>query len=182
MTRLGERERRLVAIFILLLLLAAAWLLLVAPLVEGFRARAELRTRLGLDHARNSRLINAIPAMRRRAEQARALGSRLAILAPDPAAGQDRLRERLRTAFGAAGGEVRAAQSVSVSAGRARAWVEGQLTLAQIERLLVALQADPPFLTVEAVRISGDTALETGRLDKLDVRVEASIPYLSPAS
>lgn len=182
MRQLSARERKIVAIFVLFLLLAIVWLAVLAPLIDGFRARSAQRLLLRMTYERNSRLINAIPVMRRHGEQMRPLTAQVALVAPDHAQAQDRLRERLRNAFAQAGGDVTAVQSVPVAGSEVRAWVQGKLTLADLQQLLVQTENAAPYLVIESLRISADAALETGRLDKLDVRVEASIPYLRAAS
>ena len=182
MRQLSARERKIVAIFILVLLIALGWLAMVSPLLGGFSARSDQRQLLRMAYERNSRLINAIPALRRRSEQIRPLRAQVALVAPDPAQAQDRLRERLRNAFAEAGGEVTLVQGVPASGDQVRAWVQGKITLEALQKLLVTQENAAPYLVIESLRISADAALETGRLDKLDVRLEASIPYLRAAS
>jgi hypothetical protein len=89
---------------------------------------------------------------------------------------------RRRKAFTEAGGDITAMQGVPASDNQVRAWVQGKLTLADLQQMLVRLEGSAPYLIIESLRISADAALETGRLDKLDVRLEASIPYLRAAS
>jgi general secretion pathway protein M len=179
---LSARERKLVAIGLLVLLIAGVWTLLLAPLIDGFAARSDQRALLRVAYERNSRLINAIPAARRRAEQLQPQTAQFALTGVTAVAARDRLQERLRKDFAAAGGELTASQEASSPAGDVRAWVQGRMTLPDLEALLVRLNDTPPYLIIETLRVSADSALETGRLDKLDVRLEASIPYLPAAS
>lgn len=182
MRRLSQRESRLVAALVLIALVAVGWLLLVAPLIDGFAERREERETLRMAYARNARLINAVPAMRRRAEGLAAASSDFVLRAPSASAARDRLRTRLRTALVANGGQVTAAQDVPAAPGQARAWVQGRMTLAQFNQLLAALSNARPYLVIESVRVTADRALQTGQLDTLDVRLEASIPIATATS
>lgn len=181
MRALSPRERRLIAIGLVVLAVALVWLLLLAPLVTGFVDRAAQRDMLTATYERNSRLINAIPAQRRRAEKQGALKDSYFLAAPNATLARDRLRERLRSDFAAAGGMVSAVQDVPSPAGSSRAWVQGRMTLPQLQSLLATIDTTQPFLIVETLRISADKALDTGRLDILDIRLEASVPTLPAA-
>lgn len=182
MRALSIRERKLVATGLLVAAMALAWLLLVAPVIDGFAQRAEQREQLRAAYVRNSRMINAIPQMRRRAENLGTVKSRFFVNAGNGAVARDRLRERLRRELAAAGGEVTAVQDVPASAGTVRAWVQGRITYDRLVNLLVSLSDSTPYLVIESLRISADRALESGHLDMLDIRLEASVPYLTAAS
>lgn len=182
MRRLSQRESRLVAVLLLVGIIAVGWLLLIAPVIDGFAERREARDALRLTYARNARLINAVPAMRRRAEQLEAASGDFVLRAPGAAVARDRLRTRLRTALVASGGQVTAAQDIPAPAGQARAWVQGRMTLAQLNQMLATLSNTPPYLIIESVRVTADRALQTGQLDSLDIRLEASIPLAAAAS
>ena len=182
MRPLSARERKIVAVGLLVLLVAACWLLVVAPLIDGAVQRSQQRALLGATYARNSRLINSIPAQRRKAEQLKPLVQRFALTGSSGDAAHKKLQEQLRKAFTTAGGEITASQDSPSRPGEVRGWVEGRMTLPALEALLSGVANTPPFLIVESLRVSADSVLETGRLDKLDVRVEASIPYLPAAS
>lgn len=181
MRALSARERKLIAIGILVLLAALIWWLLLAPFVDGFSQRASQREELRAVYVRNSRLINAIPAQRRRAESQTNLKGQFLLTAPNATLARDRLRERLRTGFAASGGEVTAVQDVPAQPGSVRGWVQGRISLPQLQTLLGKINSTPPYLVVESLRISADKAMETGRLDTLDVKLEASVPTLPAA-
>lgn len=182
MRTLSARERRLIAAGLLLAALVLVWLVFAAPVIDGFARRAEQREQLRAAYQRNSRLINAIPQIRRRAETMGTLKSRFVVDAGQAAVARDRLRERLRRELVAAGGEVTAVQDVPASAGTVRAWVQGRITYDRLVRLLASLSDAPPYLVIESLRISADRALESGHLDILDIRVEASVPFFAAAS
>lgn len=181
MRALSLRERRLIAIALAVLAVTLVWLLIIAPLFGGFAERAAERDTLSAAYQRNSRLINAIPAQRRRAEQQVALKDSFFLVAPNANLARDRLRERLRKEFVQAGGAVSAVQDVPAPSGSARAWVQGRITLPQLQALLGTLDNSQPYLITESLRITADKALETGRLDILDVRLEVSVPTLPAA-
>lgn len=181
MRALNVRERKLIALGLLILLLALAWLLLVEPFIDGFSQRASQRDELRTTYVRNSRLINVIPAQRRRAESQVELKAQFLLIAPNATLARDRLRERMRADFAASGGEVTAVQDVPATPGTVRGWVQGRITLPQLQALLGKIYATPPYLVVESLRVSADKAMETGHLDTLDVKLEASVPTLSAA-
>jgi hypothetical protein len=173
MRALSTRERKLVAIGLLMLAIAGIWWALIEPFADGFAERTARREELRLAYVRNSRLINAIPPLRRRAENQSDLKARFLLV--------DKLRERMRTDFASAGGEVTAVQDVPAQPGYARAWVQGRITLAQLQTLLGKINSASPALIIESLRISADKAIETGHLEPLDVRLETSVPTLSAA-
>lgn len=181
MRALAPRERKLVAVGILALLVAILWGGTVSPIVEGFSARAEQRLVLKAAYERNSRLINAIPVLRRQAERQGESLRNFVVAIPNPVLARAALRDRLRRDVTAMGGEITASQDMPSPPGTVRAWVQARMTLEQLERLLVRIDDTPPYLVTEALRISADRALETGHLDILDIRLEASIPH-SPAA
>lgn len=182
MRSFSPRERRLVAIGLLILLGALAWLLAMAPLLDGFSARAEERATLRNAYARNIRLINSIPAMRRRAERQRGTTAQFVIGGANVTLARAALREQLQRDFAAAGGQVTALQDAPAAPGEVRAWINGRMTLPQLQQMLVRVNDTPPYLVTETLRISADRSLETGRLDLLDVRLETSIPHIPAAS
>ena len=181
MKALSTRERKLVAIGLLMLAIAGIWWALIKPFADGFAERAARREELRLAYVRNSRLINAIPPLRRRAENQSDLKARFLLVAPNATIARDKLRERMRTDFASAGGEVTAVQDVPAQPGYARAWVQGRITLAQLQTLLGKINSASPALIIESLRISADKAIETGHLEPLDVRLETSVPTLSAA-
>lgn len=182
MRPLSIRERKLVAIGLLVLLIAGVWTLLLSPLIDGFTERSDQRALLRATYERNSRLINAIPVVRRRAEQLQPQTAQFAMTGPSIANARDLLQERLRKDFAAVGGELTASQEAAEQPDSARAWIQGRMSLPNLEALLVRLNDTPPYLIIESLRISADQGMETGHFDKLDVRLEASIAYLPAAS
>ena len=109
---LSARERKLIAVALLLAVVALIWAIVIGPVISGFASRAEQRTQLRAEYQRNSRLINAIPALRRRAEKQQSVRDQLVIAAPNATLARDRLRERLRREFTVAGGQVTAVQDL----------------------------------------------------------------------
>lgn len=181
MRTLSARERKLIAIALLLAALALLWMVVVAPVLGGFSDRAEQRAQLRSDYQLNTRLINTIPAFRRRAEKQKSVEAQFILSAPTATLARDKLRERLRRDFTAAGGEVSAVQDLPGQPGHASAWVQGKMTLPHLQQLLVSINDTPPYLITESLRVSADRALEAGHLDIMDIRLEVSIP-ISPAA
>ena len=71
-------------------------------------------------------------------------------------------------------------QEVSDRPGWARAWVEARMTLPQMIATLEKVQNQPPYLVVNSLTISADRALQSGKLDLMDIRIEASSPASAP--
>ncbi len=99
MRSLSARERKIVAVGLLVLLVLVVWALVVAPLIDGAMQRSQQRALLMATYERNARLINAIPAQRRKAEQMKPLVQRFAIGGNSAEAARKRLQEQLRAAF-----------------------------------------------------------------------------------
>ena len=181
MSGLTARERRLVAILILLAIVAGVCRLAIIPFVDGFSERRDARERLSLSFEHNQRLIESIPMLRRRAEAQQADRRRFALAAPSPAIAQDRLKERLGDRLAAAGGELSGMEDVSASPGWVGASIQGTLTLAQLVALLDELQNQQPYLVVTDMTIVADRALQSGKLDEMDVKIEVAIPFTRAA-
>lgn len=174
---LSQRERRLLAIAILLALIALVWLALIAPLIDGFAERAERRDLLGAAYQRNDRLISSLPRLRRNAERQRTARTEFALPAANAAQASDLLKERLSIQFEEAGGQVLTVEEVPTRPGWAQARLQGSATLDQIIPLLGRLQNEPPYLVIESLSIVADKAAQSGHLDRMDIKVEASSPF-----
>jgi Type II secretion system (T2SS), protein M len=176
MARLSQRERRLVAIAFLVALVALAWLGFLSPLFDGFSRRAREREFLQLRFAHNERAIANIAALRRSSEQQRQSGIDYRTPGATVAEATEALKERLAAVLTAEGGELRAIQDVSDRPGWARVWAEARLSLPQFVSALTKVQNQPPWLAVTGVTVSADRALQSGKLDQMDVRIEVSSP------
>lgn len=175
MNSLNRREQRLIAVCILMLLVTGAWLLLVAPLVDGFAARRDERVQLTATIERNQRLIGAMPDLRRQVESQRPDRARFMLAAANRDAASDLLRQRLQRSFEQAGGSL-TALGESSSAGR---WVgasaEGTVTLDQLVRLLTDLQNQPPYLVISGMTVVADRAFQSQKLDVMTVKTDVAI-------
>ena len=176
MKALSPRERRLVAILILVAAIAAIWFGLISPLFTGFSDRAEQRVQLQQQFVRNERQIATIARLRRSIEQQRLSNADYRTPGDTVTAAAETLKERLSNLVSAGGGELRAVQDVSDRPGWARIWVEARMSLPQLVSTLTKVQNQTPFLAVNGVTISADRALQSGKLDIMDVRIEVSSP------
>lgn len=180
MNSLTARERKIVAIGILVGLFALIWFALIAPVTQGFAARTAERERLSARFASNERLIASIPRLRNAIENRNADFKNFRTEGESFAAVTEALKERLGAQIATSGGELRAMQEVSDKPGWARAWVEARMTLPQMIATLEKLQNQPPYLAVNSLTISADRALQSGKLDLMDIRIEASSPASAP--
>jgi type II secretory pathway component PulM len=176
MTAMSQRERRLVAILILIAVIAALWLGILSPLLGGFADRAEQRVSLQQQFVRNERQIATISRLRRNIEQQRFSNADYRTAGETVTAASEAVKERLSNLVSASGGELRAVQDVSDRPGWARVWVEAKMTLPQLVSTLTKVQNQTPFLAVNGVTISADRALQSGKLDIMDARIEVSSP------
>ncbi|MFM9827775.1 MAG: type II secretion system protein GspM [Sphingomonas sp.] len=178
MAQLSARERRLIAVLLLVAAVAVAWVAVVAPIIDGFAARAAEHERLRAVFAANGRLVANIPRLRRLAEAQRAQTGSFQIVAGDAVAAQEILKERLSSAVERAGGTTTATEDVEGDAGWVQAWVQARATQAQMIRVLADLQNSTPYLVVTSVAVSADRA---GQSDgsassdgTLDIRIEVA--------
>lgn len=180
MRAMSPRERKLVAIGLLVAAIAFVQLALIAPLLDGFTARADERRALTLRYQLNARTIASAPRLRRRAEQQRAATADFVLAAPSPTAAAQLLRERIERTIGDVGGEFRSVEELDAPPGRIAAQAAARLTVAQLAATLVRLQNEPPYLTVGTLDIAADEALVSGGPTPLDVKIDASIPVAAP--
>ncbi|MGI9375012.1 MAG: type II secretion system protein GspM [Tsuneonella suprasediminis] len=179
---ISPRERQLIALLILVALVALVWFVIVSPILSGFSARAQQRNELTLRYLHNQRTIATVPRLRRQAEEERRRIDTYVVAAHDAEAGREVLKERLRRAVEAAGGEVRGAEDTEGEAGWARASVGARVTLPQLVAVLDRLQNAPPWLVVETLSVEANDALVTGQSSSMDIRLEAAIPFRAAAA
>ena len=177
MKPLNPRERKLVAIAILVALLAVVWAGVIAPLADGFSARADRRQELLQVYAANDRLIGNIGHLRRVAEQQAGAQAPCVLGAADLDSANEALKERLSTTATALGGEIRAADAIETRPGWAAVGVSAVMTRRQLIDWLRQLSATPPWLVVNDLQISADRAINSNHADLLDVKLTATIPF-----
>jgi type II secretory pathway component PulM len=180
MASLSARERRLVALLVLLAGIAVLWLGILAPLMNSFARREVERTQLRQQFARNERQIGTIASLRRSIERQRLNAADYRTPGTTQVAAVEALKERLGNILSQEGGELRAVQDVSERPGWAQVWAETRMSLPQLVSALTKVQNQTPYLAVTGVTVSADRALQSGKLDIMDVRIEVSSP-ITPA-
>ncbi len=176
MTSLSSRERRLVAIALLLAVVAIAILGIINPVLSGFSSRAVQRQKLIDQYSQNERLTGRTTSLRKMAEVQKQLLPLFLLAAPNAEDGSELLKARLEAALEKSGGELRASESLEVKPGWAGAGISALVTNDQLTRWLNLLTSEQPYLLLESINITADRALNSGRLDGMDVKIEASIP------
>jgi general secretion pathway protein M len=179
---LSPRERRLIAVALLLMALVIVYYGVISPIVGGFADRAAQREALTASFARDERVIDQMPRLRRQAEAQRSQSGRFEIAAIGEAAANERLGYALSSAVTAVGGELRGIEFVAAAPKSARARLAARLTLPQLVRLLANIQNQPPLLVVESLTVAADEAAQTGHLGLMDVTVELSANIATPSS
>lgn len=175
MKPLTARERKLAAIGLLVAAFALVWLGLVQPIYGSFAANAERRVELRLQYAQNERLIARIAGLRQAAEKQRSLRTLYVLDSPNAEQAGERLRERLEASLEKAGGELRATESVDAPTGWVRASATALVSNEQLTTWLGLLNNEQPYLAMESLTIVADRALNSGRLDLMDVKIEVSV-------
>ena len=178
--RMTPRERRLLAGGLLLAALLLAWLLIVAPIVDGFADRAADRDALALRYSLDERAIAQLPSLRRAAERQRRDRARFAIASADPAAAAERLKERLSATVIAAGGEVRVVEDLPRAGPVVRARLDARLDPRQLATVLTRLAGDPPLLIVDTLNVAIDSQAVVTRAGPMNVRLETSAATSAP--
>ena len=56
------------------------------------------------------------------------------------------------------------------------------MPLDRLVKLLTLLQNQPPYLVIESLSIGADDALVSQKAEPLDVKIEASIPFVMAAA
>jgi Type II secretion system (T2SS), protein M subtype b len=172
MTRLTQREQRLMAAGLLIVLVAIFLFLILLPLVSGFFTRADERAQMHGQWQRNERVISGISGWRRTAERQKRDAVLFAQAATSPAQARDLLRQQLAQRIAARGGALKQIQDGQSDEQRARLVAEFRIGLPQLTRLLRDLQGSAPIAIAEKLRINANRTVEDGRLQPLDVRLE----------
>lgn len=175
MKPLSARERKLVAVGLLIAVFALFWLGMVQPLYSVFATNAERRVELQQNYRQNERLIARISTLRRAAEEQQKIQWQYAIKAQNADQASELLRARLESSLAKVGGELRSTESIDASAGWAQASATALVSNEQLAEWISLLNKQQPYLVVESLNIVADRALNSGRLDSMDVKIEVSI-------
>lgn len=177
MKTLTVRERKLAAIGILVAMVALFWLGLVQPVYGIFSANAERRVELHRQYQQNERLISRINSLRKAAEEQQKYRSQYALGASNAERASEGLKERLESTLAKVGGELRSTESVDARPGWARASATVLVSNEQLTAWLRLLNNEQPYLVIESLTVVADRALNSGRLDLMDVKIEVSIIF-----
>lgn len=178
MRRLNPRERRLVAIALLLAALVLPYLLIVAPIVDGFSARAAERAQMAQQLEHDRRMLGSVGVWRARAQAQRLDRASYALAATSPAAASEAAIQRVSASLQAVGGKVRSVREQPGSAGQVHVRAEAQLSLTQLAAVLKVVGNQKPCIVVEGLSIAADQAAAAGRLSPMDVRIDLAVPYV----
>ncbi|MEI6643478.1 MAG: type II secretion system protein GspM [Novosphingobium sp.] len=178
MRPLSARERKLIAVLILVLAVSLVLAILIGPIVGGFSDRtARAEALIQTFHAGEQR-IASLGALQAEAERQSDQMKGLFMAAPDAGEASEALRERVETAFQEAGADIKASEAVPAEDGWARTAIDARMSHVQLAGLLARLNALKPALAVETVTVIADDALTNYKSDLLDVRLEASAPFV----
>jgi general secretion pathway protein M len=179
MRPLSSRESRLVAVLILVVLVALVLLVIVGPIVSGFEERAQRRDQLADQFLANERRIATLGNLQMRAETEQGQMRDLFISAPDPDEAGETLREQIEAAAQAAGATIKATEAIpGTEEGWARAALEAQVSHAQLAALLTRLNQIKPGVVVDTLTVTAEDALTNLKSDTINVRLEASAPFI----
>jgi Tfp pilus assembly protein PilO len=178
MRPLSPRERKLVAVLILVLAISLVLTIVIGPVVSGFSDRAARREALVQTFHANEQRIGSLNALQAEAERQVGQMRALFMAAPDAEEAGEALRERIETAAQEAGGDIKTSEAVPAEQGWARAAVDVRMSHAQLATLLARLNALKPAIAVDTLTVIADDALTNSRSDLLDVRLEATAPFV----
>ena len=177
MTGLSRREQRLLAIGILLAGVTLLWVLVVVPIADGFAERDVRRDQLVALHARNARLIQALPRWRNLDTAQRASATRYGILAPSVETATELSREGISRTVAGEGGSVKTIREQPGRSDRLRLRADLQLTSGQLTAILRKLENQAPIMIIDSVSITADQAAAAGRAAAMDVRIDTITSY-----
>lgn len=178
MRPLSARERKLIAVLVLVLAVALVLTIVIGPVASGFSDRAARREALVQTFHANELRIGSLGALQAEAERQTGAMRGLFMAAPDAGEASEALRERVETAVQELGGDIKASEAVPAEEGWARAAMDMRVSHAQLAALLARLNAMKPALAVETVTVIADDALTNYKSDLLDVRLEATAPFV----
>jgi Tfp pilus assembly protein PilO len=179
MNKLSPRESSLVAILILVAAIALVFLAVINPIAGSFRDRAAKRDQLALTLQANELRIANLGALQHAAQDQATAIRGMFIVAPNPDEAAESLREQLEGAGLSVNATIKATEAgVSAEEGWTRASLEARMTNAQLAQLLASLNHLKPAVVVETANIIAEDALTNRKSDQIDVRIEASAPFV----
>jgi fermentation-respiration switch protein FrsA (DUF1100 family) len=177
MRAMSKRESRLLAILLLLAAAALVDVALIRPLLGGFADRARQRQELLAHYAANDRLIGVIPRLGREAARRDRQLAGFTLSAPDAAAAAEKLRDRLQATATAVDGDFHGGEDIPAPPGMVATRGVLRMSSGQLTRFLALVENARPFVTINALSVSADDALVTGKATTLDVTLEAAIAF-----
>lgn len=178
MRPLTPRERKLVALLMLVLAVSLVLTIVIGPITAGFTDRAARREALVQTFHANELRIGSLNALQAEAERQVGEVRTLFIAAHDAEEAGEALRARIEIAAQEIGGDVRTSEAVPTEEGWARAAIDVRMSHAQLAALLTRLNAMKPALAVETMTVIADDALTNTKSDLLNVRLEATAPFV----
>ncbi len=179
MRKISTRESRLIAVLILVAAIALIALVVIGPIVNGFRDRALKRAELGQQFLVNERRIASLDTLQKVAMRQEDELRTQFLTAPDADEAGEALREQIETAAQSTGVNIKATEAMQGAEDDwVRAALEVQVTDAQLIALLARINAIKPGVVVDTVAVTAADALTNLESDTLDVRIEASAPFL----
>lgn len=178
MRPLSPRERKLVAALILVLAVSLALTLVIGPVVSGFTERAARCSALVQTFQANEKRIGSLAVLQAEAERQIGEMRVLFMAAPDADEAGESLRERIEAAAQEAGGDVKASEALPAEEGWARTALDVRLSHRQLSGLLARINSMKPALAVDGLTIIAEDALTNPKSDLLDVRLEATAPFV----
>jgi Tfp pilus assembly protein PilO len=175
MRTLERREKKLIALLIAVALVSTLWLVVIAPVAGGFIERAQERDDLRTEYARDMRLSAAYPTWRAEMDAQTASRDDYAIGAATQSLATGTLTTHVKQLVLESGGTVKSIQPLEgASQDEVRIRANLQLTMEQLYRTLKKIETGVPYVVVEYFSIAADSAVQSGRLGPMDVRLDIS--------
>ena len=179
MSNLSLREQRLIALAILVGVLAATWLVVAAPILNGFSMRRDERAAATDTLLRNTRLISSFSTIRAQALALRRNQAVWTIPSASPALATEQARERVTRAVADSGGSLAALRDEAGGASTIRLQGDTQISLEGLQALLHRLEDEHPYGAINKLSVAASDTPAAQHLSSLQVRFDVSFNYIA---
>lgn len=178
MTRLPHSVQRVLALALLAAIPGAAWLLIGAPLLDRYEEAGARVERLSLSLGHAERIIAQLGTLRSRLAE---LKNRSAeqegfLKGENESVVGAQLQARLKQLLESVHGELKTTQIMAPrDDGKfRRVTVRGQMSLdgSSLQQMLYELEAHPPFLFIDNLRIDSRAAPQSGSEERLEILLD----------
>lgn len=155
---LSEREQKLIAVGLLTALIAIIWLLVGAPVVQGFETRRDRREAASLQFAQDARRLEQAPRARAQLIQARAVAAPFLLQAATAPLALNQARARVVQAAAAEGVAIERLGGAPSASGAVRLEVVVRGSFPRLSALVRRLETAPAAALVTGLSLERSTS------------------------